>query len=151
MATASSPGAGPDRTTVGAAVTDDPLPQWMAVLSLVVFTAVAVLSAAIEVTLVPVRTGTTVVPVSVVLAIASNICVPVLSRRAVPSTAAAVLPALAWVATVIVLSQARPEGDVLLPGSPSSLAYVTYALLGLGILAAMVTVVRGQARAVGRD
>lgn len=130
---------------------DGLLPSWLAVLSVVVFTAVAALSAAIEVTLVPVRFGTTIVPVSVTLAVVGNIAVPVLSRRAVPRTAAAVLPALAWVATVIALSQARPEGDVLLPGSPSSLVYVTYALLGLGIMAAMVTVVRGQARAVGRD
>ena len=144
--------AAPDRSTGPAEPAPDQLlPPWLAVLSVVVFTAVAVLGAAVEVTLVPVRVGTTVVPVSVALAVLGNIVVPVLSRRAVPRTAAAALPAMAWVATVLVLSQARPEGDVLLPGSPSALVYVTYALLGLGIVAAMVTVVRGQARAVGRD
>ena len=100
--------------------------------------------------LVPVRVGTTVVPVSVALAVLGNVCVPVLSRRAVPATVAAVLPALAWVATVLFLSQARPEGDVLLVGS-TPLVYVTYALLGVGIVTLMVTVVRGQTRAFSGD
>jgi Family of unknown function (DUF6113) len=129
-------------------VAGDRLPAGLAVLSVLVFTAVSVLSAVIEVELVPVRVGSTVVPVSVALAVLGNICVPVLSRRAVPTTLAAVLPAVAWVATVLVLSQARPEGDVLLVGS-APLVYVTYALLGVGIVTAMVTVVRGQSRALG--
>jgi hypothetical protein len=124
------------------------LPVGLAVLSVVLFMAIAVLSAVIEVVLVPVRVGTTVVPVSVALAVLGNFCVPVLSRRAVPNTISAVLPALAWVATVLFLSQARPEGDVLLVGS-YPLAYVTYALLGVGIVTAMVAVVRGQAQAFG--
>jgi Family of unknown function (DUF6113) len=127
---------------------EEPLPAGLAVLSVLLFTAVAVLSAAIEVLLVPLRMGTTVIPVSVVLAVVGNTLVPVLSRRAVPRTAAAVVPALAWVATVLVLSQSRPEGDVLLLGS-APLVYVTYALLGVGIVAAMVTVVRGEGRAAG--
>ena len=126
------------------------MPAGLAVLSVLLFTAIAVLSAVIEVVLVPVRVGTTVVPVSVALAVLGNVCVPVLSRRAVPATVAAVLPALAWVATVLFLSQARPEGDVLLVGS-TPLVYVTYALLGVGILTLMVTVVRGQTRAFAGD
>jgi hypothetical protein len=134
-------------STPGTAAAEDLLPAWLAVVSVLVFTAVSVLTAVIEVELVPVRIGTTVVPVSVALAVLSNAGVPVLSRRAVPNTAAAVLPALAWVATVLFLSQARPEGDVLLVGS-SPLVYVTYALLGVGIVTAMVVVVRGQARAL---
>ena len=126
-------------------VPDEPLPVWLAVLGVVLFMAIAVLSAVIEVVLVPVRIGTTVVPVSVALAVLGNICVPVLSRRAVPTTLAAALPAVAWVVTVLGLSQARPEGDVLLVGT-APLVYVTYALLGVGIVTAMVTVVRGQGR-----
>jgi hypothetical protein len=128
---------------------DRPLPAWLAVLGVVLFMAVAVLSAVIEVVLVPVRAGSTIVPVSVALAVLGNICVPVLARRAVPTTIAAALPAVAWVATVLFLSQARPEGDVLLVGT-SPLVYVTYALLGVGIVTLMVTVVRGQGRADGR-
>jgi hypothetical protein len=133
-----------------AAALDPPLPTWLAVVSVSLFTVVAVLGAAIEVLLVPLRLGSTIVPVSVALAALGIVIVPVLSRRAVPATAAALLPAVAWVATVIALSQARPEGDVLLLGAPSALAYVTYALLGVGIVTAMVTVLRGQARGVER-
>ena len=115
----------------------------LAVLSVVVFTAVAVLCAVIEVTLVPLRYGSTVLPVTVLLAVASNIAVPTLSRRAVPLTVAALLPAVAWIATVILLSQARPEGDVLLIGT-APLVDVTYALLGIGVISALGTVIRGQ-------
>ncbi len=140
----SSPGTAPESPP------DPPLSPALAVLSVVVFTAVAILSAAVEVVLVPIRVGTVVVPVSVALAVLGNICVPVLSRRAVPITVAAVVPALAWVITVLFLSQARPEGDVLLVGS-TPLAYVTYALFGAGIVTLMVTVVRGQARAFSGD
>jgi hypothetical protein len=153
---ARDPGAGPGlapdtageavNTSAEAAPDDPPLPPWLAAFSLILFTALAVLCAVIEVTLVPLRLGTTVVPLSVLLAIVSNVAVPTLSRRAVPVTAAALLPALAWAATVIVLSSARPEGDVLLVGT-APLVYVTYALLGAGIVSAMATVVRGQARA----
>ncbi len=127
---------------------DEPLTPWLAALSIVVFTAVSVLSAVIEVTLVPLRHGTTVVPITVVLAAIGNCAIPTLSRRAVPVAGAAIAPAVAWVLTVIVLSSARPEGDVLLVGT-KPLEYVTYGLLGAGILSAMVTVVRGQTRALG--
>jgi hypothetical protein len=127
---------------------DEPLTPVLAALSIVVFTAVAVLSAVIEVTLVPLRHGTTVVPITVVLAAIGNCVIPTLSRRAVPVAGAAIAPAVAWVLTVILLSSARPEGDVLLVGT-KPLEYVTYGLLGAGILSAMVTVVRGQARALG--
>ena len=127
---------------------DESLPPFLAALSLVVFTAVSVLSAVIEVTLVPLRHGTTVVPITVALAAIGNWVVPTLSRRAVPVAGAAIAPAVAWVLTVIVLSSARPEGDVLLVGT-KPLEYVTYGLLAAGILSAMVAVVRGQARQPG--
>ena len=122
---------------------DRPLPPAVAVFSVVLFTAMSVLCAVIEVTLVPLRHGTTVVPLTVLLAIISNIAVPTLSRRAVPLTVAALFPAVAWVLTVILLSQARPEGDLLLIGT-APLVDVTYALLGLGLVSGLATVIRGQ-------
>ena len=134
----------PNATDSPVVVEVDPLlPPMVAVLSVVLFTAVSMLCALIEVTLVPLRHGTTVVPVTVLLAIVSNIAVPTLSRRAVPLTVAALFPAVAWVLTVILLSQARPEGDLLLIGT-APLVDVTYALLGLGLASGLATVIRGQ-------
>lgn len=133
-----------DATDVSVRLEDDrPLPPVVAAFSVILFTAISVLCALIEVTLVPLRHGTTVVPVTVLLAIISNIAVPTLSRRAVPLTVAALFPALAWVLTVILLSQARPEGDLLLIGT-APLVDVTYALLGLGLASGLGTVIRGQ-------
>lgn len=142
----SAPGADP---AVRPADDDPPLPPMLAVVSVVVFTAVSVLCAVIEVTLVPLRHGSTVVPLTVPLAVLSNIAVPTLSRRAVPLTVAALLPAVAWVLTVILLSQARPEGDLLLIGT-APLVDVTYALLGLGLISGLGTVIRGQHAALAR-
>ena len=82
-----------------------------------VYLGVAVLAAGIEVLLVPVRDGTTVVPVSVVLAGVTMLVVPPLAGMAVGRTLGATLTVAGWLFTVIALSTARPEGGVLLVGS----------------------------------
>lgn len=117
-----------------------PLPAPLAVLSVLLFAAVSALGAAIEVLLVPLRAGTTIVPVTVALAGLTNVVVPLLSRRAVAATVAATLPVAAWLGAVVVLSQSRPEGDLLLPAI-HPLSEVTYALLGAGALCGLATVV----------
>lgn len=120
---------------------DPPLPPVLAVLGVVLFAVLGVMAAALEVVLVPLRVGTTILPLTVALAALSNIALPVLSRRAVDATVAAVAPLAAWIITVVVLSQSRPEGDVLLPAI-SPLIAVTYALLAVGALCGIATVVR---------
>lgn len=133
----------PEPDAAPAPLDDPPLPPVLAVLSVVLFAALGVLTAALEVVLVPLRAGTTILPLTVVLAALSNIVLPVLSRRAVDATAAAVAPFAAWIVTVVVLSQSRPEGDVLLPAISPLLA-VTYALLAVGAVCGIATVVRLQ-------
>jgi hypothetical protein len=60
----------------------------------------------------------------------------------VPSTPAALAPFAAWLIVMIgfgVLS--RPEGDVILPGSPAAAQFVTYAVLLGGALTGTITMV----------
>lgn len=117
----------------------EPLPPAPAFAAALLFVVVAVLAAVVEVLLVPVRIGTAVVPVTVALGIATTVGVPILGGRATGRTLGAALPLIAWIVTVIALSQARPEGDVLLVGT-APLVYVTYALLVLGAVAGIATV-----------
>lgn len=109
---------------------------------------VAVLAAVLEVLLVPVRVGTVVLPISVVLAVVTTVVIPVLAGTVTGRTAGAALPLAAWIITVVVLSQARREGDVLLVGS-APLVYVTYAMLGLGAVSGIATVLALDKRRLG--
>lgn len=104
--------------------------------------ACAVLAAIIAALLVPLYAGTVIVPVSVVLAVGGNVLFPVLARRLVPRTAAALVPLLAWLVAIIWFGVVtRPEGDVILPGAPRGAEVVTYLVLLGGALAGTVTVV----------
>jgi hypothetical protein len=100
------------------------------------------LAALIETLLVPVYAGSAVVPVAVVLSLASNALLPRLGRAVVPRTFGALAPFLTWLIVVIgfgVLS--RPEGDVILPGAPNAVEYVVYGVLLGGALVGTVTIV----------
>jgi hypothetical protein len=100
------------------------------------------LTALLEALLVPLYLGSVILPVAVVLALAGNIALPWLARSLVPTTAAALAPFGAWLIVMVgfgVLQ--RPEGDVILPASPTAVAVVTYAALLGGALVATITVV----------
>lgn len=99
----------------------------------------AALAGLIEVLLAPFYVGSVLVPVAVVLAIASNIALPIISRTLVDSVLAAAAPVVVWVAVVLVLSLPRPEGDVLLPGGKGGQLAVSYAMMLLGVLAGVIT------------
>ena len=101
---------------------------------------VAGLFGLLEALLVPFYAGSTPIPVAVLLAVLSNILLPRLARNLVPTTPAAAVPLLAWLAVVIGFGVlARPEGDVILPGG--SLQWITYGVVLGGALAGTVTVV----------
>jgi hypothetical protein len=84
--------------------------------------------------LVPLHVGTVPVPVSVVIALA-----PLVLGRAAgrlygrPGAAAA---GLVWFAVVVLLAAKRPEGDLVVPGDPTGLAFLlvgtTCAALAVG-------------------
>lgn len=102
----------------------------------------AMLAGVLELLLVPVYLGSVVVPIAVVGALASNVLLPRLARTLVPSTLATVLPFLSWLAVAVLVGVlTRPEGDVILPGSPHSVEYVVYGMLLGGALAGTITVV----------
>jgi hypothetical protein len=107
-----------------------------------VLTMTGALAGLVETLLVPLYAGSAVVPVSVVLAIASNLALPRLARVLVPRTAAALAPFAGWLVVVILFGVlARPEGDVVLPGAPAALQYVTYGVVFGGALAGTATLV----------
>lgn len=126
-----------------AAPLDAALSPAPAALGVLLFVLIAVLAATITVLLVPLRVGTTIAPLSVLLAALTNVMLPVLARRVVDNLLAAIAPVAAWLITVFVLAQGRPERDVLLVGS-GTLALVFYAMFGAGVVAAMLTLLRGR-------
>jgi fatty acid desaturase len=104
-----------------------------------------VLSALLELTLIPLYAGTVVVPVAALLAIAGNIALVLLARQLVAEGAVPILPFGAWVLTVLVVAGVpRPEGDVLAPGG--KLEWVTYLVLGGGLLSGIGTAIATAGR-----
>ena len=97
------------------------------------------LCAVFEVLLVPTRWGGTLVPIAPVLAVASNVALPLICRRLTGTTRSALPPVIGWLLAAFVLASNRPEGDVLLPAG--STAWVSYGVLFGGPLAAMLTLV----------
>ena len=88
----------------------------------------------------PVRHGSTLVPIAVPLAIASNVALPRLARILNGRTWAAAVPAVAWAAMVVVMLSSRREGDVLVTAEPSDLKYVAYAMFFGGVISAFLTI-----------
>jgi hypothetical protein len=111
-------------------------------LGYLLFTVAGAMTAVIEVLLVPSRIGQTLVPLAPLLAVVSNVALPAISRGLTDTMASAVPPVLGWLATTFVLAGARPEGDVLLPAGDA--AYISYSLLGFGLLAAAITLWRAS-------
>jgi hypothetical protein len=106
----------------------------------------AVLSGVLALFLVPLYAGSVLVPVAVVVAVASNVALPRLARTLVETTAATVLPFVFWLLAVIIVGVLpRPEGDVVLPGG-GGLQWVSYGVLLGGALAGTVTVAMSGSR-----
>lgn len=111
-----------------------------AVVGLVVLCAAAILAGLVAALLVPVYIGSTPAPVSVALAVATNVVFPRVGYRIVPRVLAAVAPFVCWLVVVFVFGvTARPEGDVILPGG--SLQWVSYGVLLGGALAGTLSIV----------
>jgi peptidoglycan biosynthesis protein MviN/MurJ (putative lipid II flippase) len=120
--------------------TSERLPGALVGLGLLLYAVAGAGTALIETLLVPLRNGTTLLPLAVPLAILSNAVLPRLSRRLNDSVWGAAIPALTWMVTVVLLLSPRREGDVILPGSPTDVMLVSYGVLFGGILAAVLTV-----------
>jgi hypothetical protein len=98
------------------------------------------LAALLESMLVPWYVGTFLMPVATILAVLSNIALPILGRQAIPHMGAAAAPFLAWLAVVIALAGVgQSEGDVIFPGGNAWLTVQSYGVIFGGTLAGAVT------------
>jgi hypothetical protein len=104
-----------------------------------IYAVAGVLCAAYEVLLVPTRWGSHLLPIAPVLAIGSNIGLPLLSRQLTGTVRSALPPVVGWLLAAFVLASTRPEGDVLLPAGDT--AWVSYGVLFGGALAGLATLV----------
>ncbi len=119
-----------------------PLPDGLAVVGVAVYTLVGVLSAIIEVLLIPLYVGSHIFPVTVLIAVVVNVALPALIRVMVDWRWATALPLVAWLVTTIVLGFVNTgSGSVLVPGDGAD-GYVGLALYFVGTLAGFVGVVR---------
>lgn len=108
----------------------------------VLLTLCGALAGLLESLLVPLYWGGTIFPVAIVLALVSNSVFPRMARSLVPRRSAALAPFAGWLVVVFGIGVvSRPEGDVILPGAPGTLEFVTYGVLLGGALAGTMTVV----------
>ncbi|WP_375483809.1 hypothetical protein [uncultured Jatrophihabitans sp.] len=115
-------------------------------LTLLLLCASAALAALLESLFVPLYAGGTLVPVTVLATIVTNVALPLLARAVVPTMGGTVAPFVVWLVVVIgfgVLT--RPEGDVILPGGDPQ--WVSYAVLLGGALVGTITVISSVPRA----
>jgi hypothetical protein len=102
---------------------------------------VGVLSALLEVLLIPLRAGSILIPVTLLFAIGGNMALPRLARVLLDTTAAMVSAFLAWLLPMLILSlMPRPEGDVLVRGGGGE-QWVYYGVLLGGAVAGVATIV----------
>jgi len=114
-----------------------------------IYALAGVLCAGYEVLLVPTRWGSQLLPIAPVLAIGSNIGLPLLSRQLTGTVRSALPPVVGWLLAAFVLASTRPEGDVLLPAGDT--AWVSYGVLFGGALAGLLTLVLlGRSRSLLR-
>lgn len=88
----------------------------------------ALLAAAFAAFLIPLRVGTWLIPVSLVITIVANVAVMWFARHATGSKFGVIPPAIAWLIVMVSFATARAEGDVVVPGNN----WVSMAVLFVG-------------------
>jgi hypothetical protein len=95
----------------------------------------------LEVLLVPLRSGSLLIPISIAAAVAGNVALPWLARRMTGVGSAGIVPVAVWLVVVLGLAMTpRGEGDVLVSGGGGE-EYVFYGLLFAGVIAAAIAVI----------
>jgi hypothetical protein len=92
---------------------------------------------------VTVDAGPVPLPVGLVLALAGSVGVFAAGGRLLRSRLGAVVPAVAWLVAVLVMSGKRPEGDVVLPQQATAYGYLFLGTL-LGAMTVTLSGVRQQ-------
>jgi hypothetical protein len=131
------------------------VPVLLRPLVLLVCAAGAVAAAAwlalVEVFWLPLRAGTVLVPVSVVVAVIGNVVVVEGVHRLSGSRTVAVLPAVTWLVVAVAASFRRPEGDLVVLSDNQDLGVLGLVFLLCGLVAAAVAVGRVLARPAHPD
>jgi hypothetical protein len=115
------------------------------VLAGVVLAGFAVQAAVVECFLVPLHAGRWAVPVSVPAAMLGNVLLARAIARFTARRATALLPPVLWLVVVLVLAAPRPEGDLVVPGSLTGLAFLFLGATA-GALGAASTIAPGRRR-----
>ena len=112
--------------------------RWAGVLLLC---AAAALAALLELLIVPLYDGGTIMPVTVLFGVVGNIALPRLARSFADRTGAMVAVFAAWLLPLVIFAMTpRAEGDVLVRAGGSE-EKVFYALLLGGLVAGVATIV----------
>ncbi|MCZ7418965.1 hypothetical protein O7605_05455 [Verrucosispora sp. WMMA2121] len=95
----------------------------------------AMLSAVLELLLAPLRIGGHLIGVTVLVAVAANIALSWLAVETVGRRWAVALPALPWVAIMVIAADRTSEGDVLLVGNWVGLTLVVGGAMTFTVMA----------------
>ncbi|HEY2043232.1 MAG TPA: hypothetical protein VGH11_11210 [Jatrophihabitans sp.] len=98
-----------------------------------------------ETLLVPVRHGTTYIPISVVLAAITNALLIWLARQLNGSGAIAALPLIGWTIVFVVMGVTGPGGDVLVQAG-NEMQWIALAMVLVGLLSGIATLARTGSR-----
>jgi hypothetical protein len=113
--------------------------EWI---SLALICGCAVLSALLELMIVPLYVGSVLLPVAVVAAVVSNLLLPLWGLRVIGTATGAILPFVCWLVVILMLSLVnRPEGDLFVTATHGQ-QYNFYGLLLFGSIAGFGVIVR---------
>lgn len=101
-----------------------------------------ILSALLEMFLIPLYAGSTLVPITVVFALGGNVLLLWLARELAPGSGWRLAPFAGWLLTIVVFALfTRPEGDVIVPGGGGGLEWTGYGVVLGGALAGTIAAV----------
>lgn len=124
----------------GDAPKPSPAPDYLVLL---LICATAFLAGLVEVLLVPLYAGSSILPIAVPLGMATTYGLPRLGSWLTGTVAGALLPLVSWfVATLGLALVNRPAGDVLVQGGTSPQQWVLFAMIIGGSVVGFATVVR---------
>jgi len=109
---------------------------------------IAVEAAVVECFLVPLHVGRWPLPVSVLAAVVGNVWLPRSIARLTGARRTALLPPVLWLVVVLVLAAPRPEGDLVVPGNLTGLAFLFLGAIA-GAVGAASTIMAGRTGRIG--
>lgn len=116
--------------------------RFVTALGLAALVGCGILSALLEMFLIPLYSGASLVPITVVFAILGTVLLVWLGRELMGLSGWRLAPFAGWLVTIVVFSlYTRPEGDVIVPGGGGGLEWVGYGVVLGGALAGTVAAV----------